>query len=185
MEPTSSLRPLALLAGPAVIAGLLLAVAAAATARGPVEASPLATASTALVLVGLLATGALAVSLLGRGAGPVVALLGTVLVAGGEWASLFVLPGLSTAAPHLLESGSLPGVPIGFVASYAVFAVGWGITAVGLLRARAVPRWTAVLLLAGAVLSMVPTLEPARLLVLSCAVSLTASRLRTRVAVPV
>jgi hypothetical protein len=188
MEPSSPLRPLALIAAPAVVAGLALAVVAGITAGADAESSPLAVASTALVLAGLLGVGALAAALLGRGAGtagPVIALLGTVFVVGGEWASLFVLPGLSSAAPHLLESGGLPGVPIGFVASYAVFAVGWVVTAVGLLRDGALPRWTAVLLLVGAVAAMVPTLEAVRLLLISVAVSLAGARLRRPAAVPV
>lgn len=179
MEPTAPLRPLALLTAPAVAASLALVVVAVATSGGDPEASPFAVASTALVLTALLGVAALAAMLLGRvgTAGPAVALLGSVLVAGGQWASLFVLPQLSTAAPGLLASGRLTAVTVGFVASYAVLAVGWVSTAVAAVRSGAVPRWLGVLLAVGAVLSVVPAPEPVRLLVLAIGVSLTARRL--------
>jgi hypothetical protein len=188
MDLPSFLRPLALLALPATLLALALEVVAAATAGGAVEASPLAVASTAAVLVALLGIGATALAALtrlraaGRGAtGPALAVVGTVLVAGGEWASLFVLPALSTAAPHLLGSGALSSVTVGFVASYAVFAVGWIATAVALLRARLVPAWLGVLLAVGGLAGLVPAPEPARLLIVSVAVLLVGRRLGSAV----
>jgi hypothetical protein len=72
-------------------------------------------------------------------------------------------------------------VTVGYVASYAVFALGWVATAVGLLRARVVPVWLGVLLLAGGIASMVPAPEAMRLLIVSVAVSL----MTRRVAAPV
>jgi len=184
MDLTSFLRPLALVALPATVLALALEVGAGVTARGAVEASPLAVASTAAVLVALLGIGATALAALTRlraagrsAAGPALAVVGTVLVAGGEWASLFVLPALSTAAPHLLTSGALSSVTVGFVASYAVFAVGWIATAVALLRARLVPAWLGVLLAVGGLAGMAPAPEPARLLIVSVAVLLVARRL--------
>jgi hypothetical protein len=184
MDLSSFLRPLALVAAPATILALALMGAAVATAGDQVESSPLAVASTAFVLVALLALGALAVALLGRAraagrgtAGPALAAVGTVLVAGGEWASLFVLPALSSAAPHLLDSGRLASVPVGFVASYAVFAAGWTTTGVALLRARVVPARLGVLLAGGGLVAMVPAPEPARLLFVSVAALLVARRL--------
>jgi hypothetical protein len=187
MELSSLLRPASLVAAPAALLALVLAVAAGVTGGDHVESSPFALASSAAVLVALLGIGALALAALatlrgrGRGgAGPAVAVVGTVLVAGGQWASLFVLPGLSTAAPHLLSSGALTGVPIGFVASYAVFAVGWVTTAVTLVRAEVLPLWLGVLLAVGGVAGLAPAPEPARLLVAGIAVWLAGRRLAAR-----
>jgi hypothetical protein len=184
MDLPSFLRPLALVALPATVLALALEVVAGVTVRGAVEASPLAVASTAAVLVAVLGIGATAVAALTRlreagrsAAGPALAVVGAVLVAGGQWASLFVLPALSTAAPHLLSSGRLAGVTVGFVASYAVFAVGWITTAVALVRAGVVPGWLGVLLAVGGLAGMAPAPEPARLLVVSVAVLLVARRL--------
>lgn len=184
MDLPSYLRPLALLALPATLVALALEVVAGVTAGSAAESSPLAVASTAAVLVALLGIGATALAALTRlraagrsAAGPALAVVGTVLVAGGEWASLFVLPALSTAAPHVLTSGQLPSVTVGFVASYAVFAVGWIATAVALLRAGLVPVWLGVLLAVGGLAGMAPAPEPARLLIVSVAVPLVARRL--------
>jgi hypothetical protein len=187
MDLSALLRPLTLLALPATLVAFGLMAAAAATAGDSVESSPPAIASTAAALIAVLAVGALALAALGRlreagrsVAGPAIALVGTVLVAGGEWASLFVLPALSSAAPHLLSSGALAAVPVGFVASYAVFAVGWVATAVALARAGIVPVWLGVLLALGAVAGLVPAPEPARLLIVSIAVLLVGRRLGIR-----
>jgi uncharacterized membrane protein (DUF485 family) len=105
-----------------------------------------------------------------------VAVVGTVLVAGGQWAALFVLPALSEHAPQVLSSGALGSVTVGYVASYAVFALGWVATSIGLLRARAVPSWLGVLLLVGGLASFVPAPEALRLLLVSVATTLVAHR---------
>ena len=184
MNPSSLLRSLAIAAGPLTVVALGLVVAAASTAGSEVESSPFAVASSAFLLVALLGVGAAAILALGalRDAGravaaPLVAVVGTVLVAGGQWAALFVLPALSEHAPRVLSSGALGSVTVGYVASYAVFALGWIATAVTLLRARAVPVWLGVLLLVGSVASLVPAPEAMRLLIVSVAVTLVGRRL--------
>ena len=184
MRTPSFLRAFSTATGPLVAVALGLVLAAAATAGPAVESSPLAIASTALLLVALLGVGATAVAALARvrsaggsGAGPVIAVVGTVLVAGGQWAALFVLPALSAHAPNVLTSGAMGSVTVGYVASYAVFAVGWIVTAVALLRTRAVPVWLGVLLIVGAVASLAPAPEAARLLIIGIAVTLSARRL--------
>jgi hypothetical protein len=158
--------------------------AAVATAGSAVESSPFAIASTAVLLIALLGIGATAALVIGglREAGrsiaaPAVAVVGTVLVAGGQWAALFVLPALSEHAPQVMSSGALDSVTVGYVASYAVFALGWVATAVGLLRARVVPVWLGVLLLIGGVASFVPAPEALRLLIVSVAATLVARRI--------
>jgi hypothetical protein len=181
VNPHSLLRSLATAAAPLTVVATGLVFAAVSTAGPAVESSPFAVASSALLLVALLGIGAAAVLALGRlrdvgraTAVPVVAVVGTVLVAGGQWAALFVLPALSEHAPNLLASGAMAGVTVGYVASYAVFALGWVAAAIGLLRARAVPVWLGVLLIVGGVASMVPAPEALRLLVVSLAATLVA-----------
>jgi hypothetical protein len=185
MNLASLLRSLATAVAPLAVVALGLVVAAASTATGAaVEATPFAVASSAVLLVALLGAGAAAVLAVSRLratghaiAGPMVAVVGTVLVAGGQWAALFVLPALSAHAPRVLSSGALGSVTVGYVASYAVFALGWIATAVGLLRSRAVPMWLGVLLLAGSVVALLPAPEAMRLLLVSIAVTLVGRRL--------
>jgi hypothetical protein len=184
MELVSLLRPLGVVAGPAAVLALVLLVGGLVTAgEDGLEASPLATASSALLLVALLGLGAAAVSALARlrvadrgVAGAAIAVVGTVLVAGGGWAALFVLPALAEQAPELLDSG-LESVVVGYIASYVVFTVGWVWTGVTLIRARLVPTWLGVLVAVGGALAFVPAPEAFRLLVVSVAASLLARRL--------
>jgi hypothetical protein len=183
MNPSSFLRPLAVAAAPLTVVAVGLVVAAAATGGKAVESSPFAIASTAVLLLALLGIGATAVLALARlregdrsGASPMVAVVGTVLVAGGQWAALFVLPALSEHAPQVLSSGALGSVTVGYVTSYAVFALGWIATAIALLRARAVPAWLGVLMLVGGLASFVPAPEALRLLIVSVAAALVARR---------
>lgn len=180
MRTPSFLRSLATLAAPLTVVALALVIAAGATAGDAVESSPLAIASSALLFIVALGIGGTAVAAFARGrgvAGPVIAVVGSVLVAGGQWAALFVLPPLSSHAPHLLTSGAMGSVTVGYVASYAVFAVGWIATAVALLRSRAVPTWLGVLLIVGAVASLVPAPEAVRLLIVSIAGTLVGRRI--------
>jgi hypothetical protein len=190
MELASLLRPLGLVAGPAAVLALLLLVGGVVTAGpGGPETSPLGTASSALLLVALLGLGAVAVAALarlreaGRGVpGAALAVVGTVLVAGGGWAALFVLPALAKEAPGVLEHG-LESVVVGYVASYVVFTVGWVWTGVALIRARLVPTWLGILVAVGGALAFVPAPEAFRLVVVSVAVSLVARRLAAPVPV--
>ena len=184
MDIPSFLRPLGVAAGPVTIVALGLVLAAAATAGADIESSPLAVASSALLLVALLGIGATAFAALtrareaGRGAAaPALAVVGTVLVAGGAWAALFVLPALAAEAPDVLESGALGSVMVGYVASYAAFALGWVATGIALIRARMVPTWLGALVAAGGAASMVPSPEAFRLLIISVAASLLVRRL--------
>jgi uncharacterized membrane protein YhaH (DUF805 family) len=184
MNPSSLLRPFATAAAPLTVVAVGLLFAAAATGGTAVESSPFAIASTAVLLLALLGIGAAAVLALARlrdgdrsSAPPMVAVVGTVLVAGGQWAALFVLPALSEHAPQVLSSGALDSVTVGYVASYAVFALGWVATAIALLRARAVPTWLGILLLVGGLASFVPAPEALRLLVVAVAAALVARRI--------
>jgi hypothetical protein len=183
MNPSPLLRSLATAAAPLTVVATGLVVAAASTAGAAVESSPFAVASTALLLIAVLGIGAAAVLALvrlrdtgGASAPAALAVVGVVLVAGGQWAALFVLPALSEHAPNLLTSGAMGSVTVGYVASYAVFAVGWVTTAIGLLRSGVVPAWLGALLLVGGIASMVPAPEAMRLLIVSVAATLVARR---------
>jgi hypothetical protein len=198
MELASLLRPIGLASGPAaVLAFVALVVGLVTAGEAGLDTSPLAVASSALLLVALLGIGATALAALARGLGTgrgmpgaAIAVLGTVLVAGGGWAALFVLPGLAAEAPEVLESG-LSSVIVGYIASYVVFTIGWVWTGIALLRSRLVPTWLAVLVAVGGALAFVPAPEAFRLLVIGIAASLVARRLpvpspaRTATAVPV
>ena len=187
MELASLVRPLAQVAGAAAVLALGSFVAAMVVAgEDDLETSPLATASSALLLVAVLGIGGAALAALSRLreasrgiAGAVVAVVGTVLVAGGTWAALFVMPALAAEAPEVLD-GELAGVVVGYIASYLVFSVGWVWTGIALLRARLVPTWLGVLTIVAGVAAFVPSPEPARLLIIGIAASLLAGRLAAR-----
>lgn len=184
MELASLLRPLGLLAGPAaVLAFALLVVGLVTAGEAELDTSPLAVASSAFLLVALLGIGATALAVLarlreaGRGVpGAAIAVVGTVLVTGGAWAGLFVLPGLAAEAPEVLETG-LPSVIVGYIASYVVFSLGWAWTGIALARARVVPTWLGVLVAVVGGLAFLPAPEAFRLLLISIAATLLAQRL--------
>ena len=190
MELASLVRPLALVAGPAAVLALGSFVAAMLIAgEDGLDSHPLATASSALLLVALLGVGAAAVAALsrlreaGRGVqGSAIAVVGTVLVIGGTWAALFVMPAIAEAAPDVLD-GELAGIVVGYIASYLVFAVGWVWTGVTLIRAGLVPTWLGVIVAVGGALAFVPAPETFRLLVIGVAASLLARRLAAPVPV--
>ena len=107
-----------------------------------------------LVLLGLVglyvrqseATGALGLI------GFLVAFFGTVLIAGIFWASAFIAPALATEAPQFLEAGPPPG----FLPTFIIFAVGWLVFGIATLRGRGFPRPAAILLIVGAVVTILP-----------------------------
>jgi hypothetical protein len=184
MELSSFLRPVALLAGPvAVVAAVLLAAGLITVGDGEILTSPLVLASSSALLIGLLGVGAAALTALarlrieGRGAaGPAIAAVGSVLVAGGTWATLFVQPALAAKAPDVLEAG-LPSVVVGYAASYAVFCVGWIWTGVALVRARIVPTWLGGTVTVTGALAIVPGPTAFRILLIGIAASLLVRRL--------
>ena len=184
MELASLLRPLGLVAGPAALAALVLLVVGLVTeGEAGLDTSPLATASSGLLLVALLGIGAVAVAALARMRdagrpvpGVALAVVGTVLVAGGAWAALFVLPALAAEAPEVLDRG-LESVVVGYIASYVVFTVGWMWTGIALVRARLVPTWLGVLVAVGGLIAFVPAPEAFRLVLISVGATLLTRRL--------
>jgi hypothetical protein len=79
-----------------------------------------------------------------------VAFIGTVLVAGAEWAAIFIVPWLAGAAPELLDTEPAAVVSIGFILSFGLLALGWLLCGLASLQARVLPRGAAILLMVGA-----------------------------------
>lgn len=180
-----SLSHLARLAAPAGVTAAVLALAAlvlfgvvvgpgtisqAATSPAFYAPTVAALGSTLALLVALIAlfvrqSGELGVAGL---MGFLVALVGTVLGAGGYWTYVFVLPYLAETAPAVADQSS-GSVLVGFVASFFIMGVGWLLFAAATLRTGIYPRWTVILVMVGATVTIVPM--PSRTLVLAVAVA--------------
>ena len=104
--------------------------------------------------------------------GFVVALIGTVLAAGGAWDSLFALPYLADEAPAVLDKSTSGSLLAGFFVSYLVMVVGWATLATSVLRARLAPRAAGITLLVGSIVAILPAPTPLRLLVLAIGAAL-------------
>jgi hypothetical protein len=146
---------------------------AAASGRFPIAA---AAALAALLALGLgLVAAYLAqehrLGALGR-AGFLVALAGTALAAGGAWDSLFTVPYLVEQAPAVLDRPTSGSLLAGYVVSYLVLVAGWALFSVATLRARVLPRAAGIVMLAGALLAVLPMPTPLRVLVLAAGVAL-------------
>jgi hypothetical protein len=98
--------------------------------------------------------------------GFLLALLGTTLAAGALWSQVFVVPRLAEVAPNVADRGA-GSVLAGYLLSFLLFGVGWLVFGVATLRARSFPRGAVVLLIVGAVVSILPL--PSRALILELA----------------
>lgn len=101
-----------------------------------------------------------------------LALVGTVLAAGGAWDQVFTVPWLYDEARQVLEGGSTGSLAAGFFMSYALMAAGWAAFAIATLRAQVLPRAAAIVTLVGAVLAFLPAPTALRLLVLAVGTAL-------------
>lgn len=99
-------------------------------------------------------------------AGFILALAGTTLAAGALWSQVFVVPRLAQAAPEVADTGA-GSVLAGYMISFLLFGVGWLVFGVATLRTRMLPRWAVILLIVGAVLSILPL--PSRALIVEVA----------------
>lgn len=174
-------RPAARASGPLAAIALVAFIASLVVTGG--DALELATSPVSIVasLAGLTVLVALSIGMaslvedlpvLRSGAGRVgwvVAAVGTILAAGGQWAQLFVLPGIAGPAPDLATDG-IASVVAGYIASYIVLAVGWLVIGVTLLRSGAVSRRFAWGVIVGALLCVPPL--PVRFVFVAVAVSL-------------
>ncbi len=100
--------------------------------------------------------------------GFLLALIGTTVAAGALWSQVFVVPRLAEAAPSVVDQAG-GSVLAGFLLSFLLFGVGWLLFGVATLRTRVFPRWAVILLIAGAVISILPV--PFRALILEIAVA--------------
>ena len=87
----------------------------------------------------------------------VVAFLGTALLAGNNWAEVFVWPTLAQVAPNIM-SGQATEAPVylmtGITLSGPIFFIGMILFGAATLRAGVYPRWAAVLLIVSIPLTM-------------------------------
>jgi len=104
--------------------------------------------------------------------GFVVALIGTVLAAGGAWDSLFAQPYIADAAPVVLDDPTGGTLLAGFLVSYLVLAIGWTTYAIALLRARVLPTAATVTMLVGALIAIAPAPTAIRVLPIAVGVAL-------------
>lgn len=101
-----------------------------------------------------------------------VALIGTVLAAGGAWDSLFALPYLAEQAPEMLDDPTGGTLLAGFVVSYLVLVIGWSTFTIASLRSGVLPRTPAIVSTIGALLALLPAPTALRLLPLAVGVAL-------------
>jgi hypothetical protein len=108
-------------------------------------------------LVGLYARQSEEAGLLGV-VGFLVAFLGTALMVGASWNQAFFTPGLAETPVGLvlLEQGLTGWVNFGFTLTFLLASLGWLVFGVATLLARVYPRPAAVLLIIGALISLIP-----------------------------
>ncbi len=108
-------------------------------------------------LVGLYARQSEEAGLLGV-VGFLVAFLGTALMVGAAWNQAFFTPGLAETPVGLvlLEQGLTGWVNFGFTLTFLLVSLGWLVFGVATLLARVYPRPAAVLLIIGALISLIP-----------------------------
>ena len=87
--------------------------------------------------------------------GFVVALAGTVMLAGTDWSAAFFGPWVAEAAPDLLVTEPAGTMTAGIALTLVLFALGWFLFGLASLRAAVLPRGSALLLLVGALLALV------------------------------
>ncbi len=85
-----------------------------------------------------------------------VAVAGTVLLAGDFWFEAFVVPYLADVAPEVLGGNPSGALLIGAVATFVVYAVGWLLFGVASYRDRSLPRPPVILVTAAAVVGAPP-----------------------------
>lgn len=89
--------------------------------------------------------------------GFVVAFLGTALMVGAFWESAFAEPAIAEVAPEVFRLEQAPAwLDLGFTVTFALVSLGWLLFGIATLRARVYPRIAAILLIVGAVASLVP-----------------------------
>lgn len=106
-----------------------------------------------LGLVGLYARQAAASGTLGL-VGFLVAVLGTMLLAGYWWWEAFAVPYAAEQVPALVAATPTGRLLAGRTVSFGVFALGWVLFGLASVRARVFPRDAALLLIIGGVIGL-------------------------------
>lgn len=84
-----------------------------------------------------------------------VALTGTAMLFGFGWAGAFVVPDLAQAVPNFLDAPVAGMLMVGVMFTFVLFALGWLLFGLASLQARMLPRGAALLLMVGAVLTLI------------------------------
>ena len=92
--------------------------------------------------------------------GFLVALLGTVLVAGDWWFESFIAPQVAAVAPQVMTGAITGSLLVGAAATFGLFAAGWIIFGIATFRANVYPRPAAVLLIIGGVVGLLALQTP-------------------------
>ncbi len=112
-----------------------------------------------LGLVGLYARQSAASGTLGL-VGFLVAVLGTMLLAGAWWWEAFAVPYAAAEAPALVAEPPTGRLLAGAVVSFGVFALGWVLFGLASVRARVFPRDAAILLVIGGLVGVLIAVVP-------------------------
>jgi hypothetical protein len=163
----SLFRPALVAAGGFLFAGNILSLGRPAK-FSDAALTPMFEVSSALLLLGAVAVLLALVALHARQADQVgafglfaalVAGAGTVLFSGVCWSQTFLDPAAAKVVPAFLDADQPPVVLLmGFYLSLALFAVGWLLYAIATLRAHVFARVPSVVLLIGAILTLLPML---------------------------
>lgn len=87
-----------------------------------------------------------------------VAGTGTVLLCSVYWSHAFLWPSLAQAAPELLDESVVPGpFRFGELVARVIFGIGWIMAGVALLRAHIYGYAPAIVMMIGAVVTVVPS----------------------------
>jgi len=112
-----------------------------------------------VALTGLYARQAPAIGRLGL-VGYLTASLGTTLIAGNWWYEAFIGPALRQQAPEILTTAPGGSILLGAAITSITFGVGWLTFGIASMRARILPRRTAVLLMVAGVAGMLALISP-------------------------
>jgi hypothetical protein len=84
------------------------------------------------------------------------ALTGTIAMAGDWWYEAFAVPWMADVAPVVFETGAGGPLLLGGLASFALFALGWGLFGAASIRAAVFPRAISAAILVTGLVAGIP-----------------------------
>ena len=85
-----------------------------------------------------------------------VALTGTIMVAGAEWSAAFIAPWVAkVASPEVLDAEPTGMLAAGVLLSFILFGLGWFLFGLVMLQTEVLSRGTALVIMIGAILVVV------------------------------